>query len=116
MADDVKKNDAEEDKEEKQDKSAETPPPPHHEEISTQTTHTVSIAGVDVEYTATAGRILLAEEEGKKKASFFFVSYTRNDVEDLDETTYCLRIQRRSRVLVGLAAPWCARPETGSDG
>ena len=47
--------------------------------------HTVTIAGQDVEYTATAGRLLLTEEEGKKKASFFFVSYTRNDVESLDE-------------------------------
>ncbi len=61
----------------------ETPPPPHHEEVSTETTHTVAINGVEVEYTATAGRLLLTEEEGKKKASFFFVSYTRNDVEDL---------------------------------
>ncbi len=85
MADKDKPDTADTAGEDKEDKSKETPPPPHHEEISTQTTHTVSIAGVDVEYTATAGRLVLTEEEGKKKASFFFVSYTRNDVEDLDK-------------------------------
>jgi len=67
----------------KDDKAPETPPPPHHEEISTETVHTVSINGTDVEYTATAGRMLLTEEEGKKRASFFFVSYVRNGVDDL---------------------------------
>ena len=66
----------------KKDESKETPPPPHHEEISTETTHTVSIGGKDVEYTATAGRLVLTEEEGKKKASFFFVSYARTKVKD----------------------------------
>jgi carboxypeptidase C (cathepsin A) len=83
MADDVKNTD--EKAEEKKEDSKETPPPPHHEEISTETTHTVTIAGTDVEYTATAGRLLLTEEEGKKKASFFFVAYTRNDADDLSK-------------------------------
>ncbi len=81
MADDVKKED-EETKGKGEDEKETPPPPPHHEEISTETTHTVSIAGKAVEYTATAGRVILAEEEGKKKASFFFVSYTRNKVKD----------------------------------
>ncbi len=80
MADDVKNTD--EKAEEKKEDSKETPPPPHHEEVATETTHTVSIAGTDVEYTATAGRLLLTEEEGKKKASFFFVAYTRSNVAD----------------------------------
>lgn len=70
---------------EKTDDSKELPPPPHHEEISAESTHTVEINGTGVEYTATAGRLLLTEEEGKKKASFFFVSYTRNDVADLSQ-------------------------------
>jgi carboxypeptidase C (cathepsin A) len=70
-------------KDTKTDEAKELPPPPHHEEISTETTHTVSIGGEEVEYTATAGRLVLTEEEGKKKASFFFVSYTRNGVSDV---------------------------------
>ncbi|MEA2002990.1 MAG: peptidase S10 [Actinomycetota bacterium] len=80
MADDTK--DTDDKAEEKKEDSKEIPPPPHHEEISTETTHTVNIAGIDVDYTATAGRLLLTEEEGKKKASFFFVAYTRNEVDD----------------------------------
>ncbi|MDJ0664118.1 MAG: peptidase S10 [Acidimicrobiia bacterium] len=81
----AKGQDAAEETADKKDKSPETPPPPHHEEISTETSHSVTIDGVDVEYTATAGRLVLTEEEGKKKASFFFVSYTRDDVENLDD-------------------------------
>jgi len=42
-------------------------PPPHHEEISTSTAHRVVIDGKPVAYTATAGRVILTEEEGKKK-------------------------------------------------
>lgn len=61
---------------------AEAAPPPHHEEISTTTTHSIVIDGKPVPYTATAGRVILTEEEGKKKASFFFVAYTRDDVDD----------------------------------
>jgi len=57
-------------------------PPPHHEEEFVATSHSVKIGRRKVAYTATAGRMLLREEEGKKQASFFFVGYTRDDVED----------------------------------
>lgn len=68
----------------KDDKSkAEIPPPPHHEEKSHQTQHSVLVGGETIEYTATAGRIVLTEEEGKKQASFFYVAYTRDGVTDL---------------------------------
>lgn len=67
---------------EKKDESKETPPPPHHEEISKETYHSVTIDGVEVKYAATAGRLILTEEEGKKKASFFFVAYNRSGVRD----------------------------------
>ena len=60
----------------------ETPPPPHFEEEVTETTHGAQIAGGQVSYTATAGRMLLREEEGKKKASFFYVAYTRDGTDD----------------------------------
>jgi carboxypeptidase C (cathepsin A) len=81
MADKEKATGAGDEKEE----SKELPPPPHHEEISTESVHTVEINGAALEYTATAGRLLLKEEEGKKKASFFFVSYTKKDVADLSQ-------------------------------
>lgn len=80
MAEDTKVDQA--DKKPDDEKTA-SDPPPHHEEISTETTHTVHINGADIEYRATVGRLLLREEEGKKKASFFFVSYTRHSVEDI---------------------------------
>ncbi len=57
-------------------------PPPHHEEHLSATRHTATIGGETFSYTATAGRILLKEEEGKKKASFFFTAYTRDDIDD----------------------------------
>lgn len=61
----------------------EVPPPPHHEETSHQSQHSVVVGTETIEYTATAGRIVLTEEEGKKQASFFYVAYTRDGVTDL---------------------------------
>jgi carboxypeptidase C (cathepsin A) len=59
------------------------PPPPHHEEEFTATTHAVVINGEQVDYTATTGRMLLREEDGKKKASFFYVAYTRDNGDEV---------------------------------
>ena len=73
MADDEKK-----DGEEKSPApEAPAPPPPHFEEEVVETSHSIAIGRRRVAYTATAGRMLLREEEGKKKASFFYVAYTR---------------------------------------
>jgi carboxypeptidase C (cathepsin A) len=80
MADETK-NDDDKAKDEK-DKDS-TPPPPHFEEEVRETAHAARIDGTEVAYRATAGRMLLREEEGKKKASFFYVAYTRDDVEDV---------------------------------
>jgi carboxypeptidase C (cathepsin A) len=63
------------------------------EEIS-ETQHTVVINGQKVAYTATAGTIVLKEEEGKAQASIFFVAYTRDDGQDGDDAAY-----RRQRPL-----------------
>jgi carboxypeptidase C (cathepsin A) len=60
----------------------ELPPPPHHEEEVVETQHVVTIGRRKIAYTANAGRMILQEEEGKKKASFFFVAYTRDGVDD----------------------------------
>ncbi|MFO7632623.1 MAG: hypothetical protein R6W76_08800, partial [Caldilinea sp.] len=45
--------------------------------------HVARIAGDKVAYRATAGRIVLKDEEGKSKATVFFIAYTRQDVEDI---------------------------------
>ncbi len=75
MADDEKKD------AEKDETKAPESPPPHFEEEVKETTHAARIGGSPVSYRATAGRMLLREEEGKKKASFFYVAYTREDGE-----------------------------------
>ncbi|MFZ0491627.1 MAG: peptidase S10, partial [Acidimicrobiia bacterium] len=62
-----------------------TPTPPHFEEHLSESAHSATIGGETFDYTATAGRFLLTEEEGEKKASFFFVSYTRDEVADPSE-------------------------------
>ncbi len=65
-------------------KDMEAPEPPaHHDEAFAETTHEVVINGTAVRYQATAGRMILKEEEGKKQASFFFVSYARADTTDV---------------------------------
>ena len=58
------------------------PPPPHHEEEVSETSHSVTIAGKKIDYNATAGRLLLREEDGKKKASFFYTAYERKGVRN----------------------------------
>jgi carboxypeptidase C (cathepsin A) len=41
-----------------------------------ETINTVTINGVKVKYKATAGTILIKDEEGKARVSFFFIAYT----------------------------------------
>lgn len=57
-------------------------PPAPEEKIST-TRHRVTIGGAEIAYTATAGTLLLKEENGRPRASVFFVAYTRDGVKDL---------------------------------
>jgi carboxypeptidase C (cathepsin A) len=51
----------------------------------TETTNTVSINGMEVKYKATAGTIVIKDEEGKPHVSFFFISYTSLDNTNLSE-------------------------------
>jgi len=46
------------------------------------TKHTVTIAGREIAYTATAGTITLATEEGKEKADVFYIAYTMDGEHD----------------------------------
>ncbi|HEX4953182.1 MAG TPA: peptidase S10 [Thermoanaerobaculia bacterium] len=56
-----------------EEKAAASPPP---EERQSVTHHTLSLGSSKITYTATAGTYLLRDEEGKAKASVFFVAYT----------------------------------------
>jgi carboxypeptidase C (cathepsin A) len=59
-------------------------------EYQSRTEHRIRVNGAELRYTAAAGNLLLKEEDGKVKASVFFVAYTKN--------TLFSRIRRRSWV------------------
>jgi len=65
------------DKKDKKDK----PAPPTEKIVKSK--HTVVIDGQEIAYTATAGTLILKDEEDKPKASLFYVAYTRDGVEDV---------------------------------
>ena len=43
----------------------------------------VTIDGKKIDYTATTSRLVLKTDDGKARASIFYVAYTRNDIEDM---------------------------------
>lgn len=49
------------------------------EDELSETTNSVTINGVIIKYRATAGTIVIKDEEGKPHVSFFFIAYTRLD-------------------------------------
>jgi carboxypeptidase C (cathepsin A) len=57
--------------------------PPLKETLS-KTTHSITVGGTKLEYSATAGTLVLKEEDGKPLASIFFVAYTK-PVKDLSK-------------------------------
>jgi carboxypeptidase C (cathepsin A) len=50
-----------------------------------ETTNSVTIHGVEIKYKATAGTIIIKDEEDKPKVSFFFIAYTRLDATNAAE-------------------------------
>lgn len=52
-------------------------------ETLSETDHAVTVGGAKLDYRATAGNLVLKDEEGKSKASLFFVAYTKTGVKDL---------------------------------
>ncbi|PMP83959.1 MAG: peptidase S10, partial [Chloroflexus aggregans] len=68
-----------------------TPPATPPADRIVETTHRVTINGVEISYTATAGVIIMKEEVEKDgvssgeqaRAGIFFVAYTRDGVTDL---------------------------------
>ncbi|NGX57848.1 MAG: hypothetical protein K940chlam3_00745 [Chlamydiae bacterium] len=69
--------------EEKKEESAKESKTEELEEKVVQTQHQVKIQGKIVKYTATAGTMLLKDEEGKTEASIFYIAYTKDGVKDL---------------------------------
>jgi carboxypeptidase C (cathepsin A) len=71
-------------KEEKKDEEKKEKPEP--KEVTSVTEHSVSLGGQDIEYTVTAGTMVLKEEvdkEGEKaKASFFYIAYAKKGEGD----------------------------------
>lgn len=49
------------------------------------TTHTATIQGKEISYTATTGKLAMKSDDGKTKAHIFFIAYTKNGVEDLGQ-------------------------------
>lgn len=59
-------------------------------ESKSQTKHMVTIDGKKIEYEATAGTMLLKDEEGKPQASIFYTAYTTPGVEAAQRPiTFC---------------------------
>jgi carboxypeptidase C (cathepsin A) len=58
-------------------------PPP--EEQSSVTHHSARIAGQTINYTATAATYIIKDDQGDPKATFFFVAYTKDGVDDLSK-------------------------------
>lgn len=56
------------------------PPADAKDKIST-TQHSVIIGGQNINYTARAGTMIMRDEEGKPRASFFFTSYTKDGAD-----------------------------------
>src|SRR5579862_5449840 len=55
--------------------------PPAVEKLS-KTQHTIHAGGAELSYTATAGTLVLKREDGKARASIFFVAYTLDSATD----------------------------------
>lgn len=55
------------------------------------TKHSVKINGVDIPYQAIAGNLLIKDDQGRTKASIFYVAYHKDNVEDSSRRpiTFC---------------------------
>ena len=58
----------------------ETKKPEVKDQIST-TQHSITVGGTTVNYTARSGTLVMKDEEGKPRASFFFTAYTRDGAD-----------------------------------
>ena len=65
--------------------AATAPRGPAPEEKTSVTHHQARIGSQTISYTATAGNYVIKADDGTPKASFFFVSYTKDDVGDVSK-------------------------------
>jgi carboxypeptidase C (cathepsin A) len=56
-------------------------PAPAAEEKISKTEHAIHVNGQELRYTATAGTLLLKKEDGKPRASIFYIAYTLDGVD-----------------------------------
>jgi carboxypeptidase C (cathepsin A) len=49
------------------------------------TKHSAKLQGKDIKYTATAGKLVMKDDEGEPKALVFFIAYTKNGVAELSQ-------------------------------
>lgn len=79
-------------KDKDEDKSKqETPSSDDFKEIFSVTQGNVKIAGRALSYTATTGNLIIKTDDGKPKASIFFIAYSKDGVKDLSKRsiTFC---------------------------
>ncbi len=57
------------------------PPPSPPKEETVVTHHTAKIGGQVINYTATAGTLVIKDDKGTPKATFFYVAYTKDGVD-----------------------------------
>ena len=59
-------------------------------DVTSQTKHTITLDGKKIEYEATAGTMVLKEEDGKPQASVFYMSYIKTGEDALKRPiTFC---------------------------
>lgn len=83
------------------------------------TQHAVTIGGVEIEYDASAGRLAMKDEEAKKKADLFYVSYVKRGVADPAERAVTFAFNGgpgSSSVWLHLGALGPRRVEMGPEG
>jgi carboxypeptidase C (cathepsin A) len=66
-------------------KGQEQKPLPPPEEKSSVTHHSARIGGQEINYTATAATYVIKSDDGKPKAVFFYVAYTKDGVPDVSK-------------------------------
>ncbi len=67
----------------KSEETKQEPPPPKDELVITE--HILTVAGQELHYTATTGTLVMKDEQGRAKASIFFIAYTKKGVDDLSQ-------------------------------
>ena len=82
------------------------------EEAPVVTHHEARAGGRTLEYTATTGFLPVRNPtSGDLEARVFFIAYTLEGRADPAKRPLMISVQRRPRLLLGMASPRCARAE-----